>query len=81
MMRLVLDNPNKIIGEYSKEFEKGYVDILARKYRNKIVDSNKVYGQYISDKSHTHMNATKWTTLTGFIHVRLLFQNSSLLST
>ena len=29
--------------------------------------ANRVYQEYISDKSHLHMNATRWVTLTEFI--------------
>lgn len=29
--------------------------------------ANVVYNEYIGDKEHLHMNATKWETLTGFV--------------
>ena len=29
--------------------------------------ANQVYQEYISDKVHLHMNATKWPTLTDFV--------------
>lgn len=29
--------------------------------------ANRVYQEYISDKNHLHMNATRWVTLTEFV--------------
>lgn len=29
--------------------------------------ANRVYQEYIADKSHLHMNATRWVTLTEFV--------------
>jgi len=68
-MRLFSENPDKYIEEYSQEFEEGYLEVLRRKYYGQKILANKVYQDYISDKMHTHMNATKWTTLTSFIEV------------
>lgn len=31
------------------------------------VHCNEVYQEYIKDKNHFHMNATRWETLTGFV--------------
>lgn len=31
------------------------------------VKANNIYQDYIRDRSHLHMNATRWVTLTGFI--------------
>jgi hypothetical protein len=31
------------------------------------VRANQVYQEYIADKSHLHMNATRWVTLTEFV--------------
>jgi len=66
-LEIVADNPQFYINNYSKEFETGFMDILKRHYPRHWVIANKVYQEYISDKNSTHMNATKWTTLTGFI--------------
>jgi DNA/RNA-binding protein KIN17 len=43
------------------------MDIIKRRYRNKKVHANIVYNEYIQDRDHTHMNSTKWVTLTGFV--------------
>jgi len=66
-MDIVSENPNFYINNYSKEFEKDYLDILKRNYRSNWVSANKIYQDYISDKNSTHMNSTRWSTLTGFI--------------
>lgn len=36
-------------------------------FGTKRVKANNVYQEYIQDKSHLHMNATRWVTLTEFI--------------
>lgn len=62
------ENPNRFLGEYSGEFEKGFMDIVRRQYGTKRIQVNQVYQQYIKDKNHIHMNATCWYTLTGFVN-------------
>ncbi len=61
------DNPGKFLHDFSKEFEVGFVHLLKTMHGTKRVEANKVYQEYISDKEHLHMNATRWTTLTGFV--------------
>lgn len=63
---LFSDNSSRIINDFSSEFVKGYMDIVRRQYGTKRVNANKVYQDYIADKNHVHMNATRWTTLKGF---------------
>jgi len=60
------DNPGRYLAGYSKDFEKGFNDILRRQYNEKRVLANAVYQQYISDKNHVHMNSTCWVTLTSY---------------
>jgi len=61
------ENPAEYLSDYSKQFEKGYSDILKRQYPGKRVHANVVYQQYIGYKEHVHMNSTCWVTLTSFI--------------
>jgi len=61
------DNPGRYLAGYSKDFEKGFNDILRRQFNEKRVLANYVYQQYISDKTHVHMNATCWVTLTSYV--------------
>ena len=43
------------------------MDILKRCHGTKRVFANNVYQEYIKDKNHIHMNATRWCTLSGFV--------------
>jgi len=61
------ENTGKYLHSYSKDFEKGFNDILRRQYNEKRVQANVVYQQYIADKEHVHMNSTCWVTLTSFV--------------
>ena len=62
---LFADNSRKYLDEFSYEFEKGFLSLLKRQFGTKRVHANVVYQEYIRDREHTHMNATKWTSLTG----------------
>ncbi|XP_059622459.1 DNA/RNA-binding protein KIN17 [Phlebotomus argentipes] len=64
---LFADNSRRYIDDFSREFAKGYTEILRRQFGTKRVAANKVYQEYITDKNHLHMNATKWLSLTGFV--------------
>lgn len=66
-MRVFAENPNSFLDEFSKEFERGYLQTLSHRHGTKRVKANVVYQEYIADKQHIHMNATIWTTLTTFI--------------
>lgn len=59
------ENPNSILDEFSRDFEKGFMAILAHRHGSKRVHANTVYKEYIADKHHIHMNATRWSSLTG----------------
>lgn len=37
------------------------------RFGTKRVRANQVYQEYIADKNHLHMNATRWVTLTEFV--------------
>lgn len=64
---LFADNSGKYIHSFSKEFSDGYVELLRRRFGTKRVCANKVYQEYIANKDHLHMNATKWLTLSDFV--------------
>ncbi|KAK5073610.1 hypothetical protein LTS08_002291 [Lithohypha guttulata] len=59
-------NFNKAIGEYSNEFKRDFVQLLRTGHGEKKVNANHFYQEYISNKSHVHMNATRWHSLTDF---------------
>lgn len=66
-VEIVSRNPEEFINKYSYEFESGFLDILKRTHPDVFVSANKIYQEYISDKFSTHLNATKWSSLTGFL--------------
>jgi DNA/RNA-binding protein KIN17 len=66
-VEIVSRNPEEFINKYSYEFESGFLDILKRTHQDVFVSANKVYQEYISDKFSTHLNATRWSSLTGFL--------------
>ena len=59
-MELFAQNPEHYLNELSNEFETGFLKLLSRRFNTTSVDANKVYNEYIQDKEHSHMNATKW---------------------
>lgn len=66
-VEIVSRNPEEFINKYSYEFESGFLDILKRSSHDIFVSANKIFQEYISDKFSTHLNATRWSSLTGFL--------------
>ncbi|XP_050094226.1 DNA/RNA-binding protein KIN17 [Anopheles aquasalis] len=64
---LFADNAGRFIDSFSQEFLTGYLQILRRQFGTKRVAANKVYQDYIADRHHLHMNATKWHSLSDFV--------------
>ena len=60
-------NQGKFVAEYSREFQRDFLNLLAISHRNSRVAATVIYNEYISNKTHVHMNSTRWTSLTGFI--------------
>ena len=61
-MELFAQNPEHYLDELSNEFETNFLTLLGRRFNTTKVDANKVYNEFIQDKEHMHMNATKWET-------------------
>jgi len=53
--------------KFSQEFEESYLEALSRLHGTKRVPANQVYQELICNKTHIHMNATKWDSLTTFV--------------
>jgi DNA/RNA-binding protein KIN17 len=65
-MLLVGEDPRKYIEDYSKQFLRDFTRLLKTSHGEKKVSLNGFYQEYIRDKEHIHMNATKWGSLTEF---------------
>ncbi|KZT53952.1 hypothetical protein CALCODRAFT_519733 [Calocera cornea HHB12733] len=66
-MLIVGENAGKHISDYSGQFQHDFVQLLSRRHGTNRVKANNVYQEYIQDKNHLHMNATRWVTLTEFV--------------
>mmetsp|Transcript_11650 Transcript_11650/g.22096 ORF Transcript_11650/g.22096 Transcript_11650/m.22096 type:complete len:399 (+) Transcript_11650:275-1471(+) len=60
-------NPDRVIDGYSEMFLESFVNHLKTAHRHARIAAHVVYNEYINDKHHTHMNSTKWTSLTEFV--------------
>jgi DNA/RNA-binding protein KIN17 len=65
-MILVGENSKKFINDYSSQFQRDFLLLLRTSHGEKKVQLNHFYQEYISNKEHVHMNATKWPSLTEF---------------
>ncbi|EME43009.1 hypothetical protein DOTSEDRAFT_72420 [Dothistroma septosporum NZE10] len=65
-MVLVGEDPKKFINDYSRQFQRDFLQLLRTAHGEKKVHMNNFYQEYIRDKEHVHMNATKWPSLTEF---------------
>lgn len=65
-MSLFRDNAASYVEEFSQTFCNAFMSIMRRKGGLR-VRANTVYNELISERHHTHMNSTKWTTLTDFV--------------
>jgi DNA/RNA-binding protein KIN17 len=63
---LIGEDPRKHIEDYSKQFERDFLQLLRTTHGEKAVQINQFYQQLIADKEHIHMNATKWPSLTEY---------------
>lgn len=65
-MQLIGEDPRKAINDFSNQFLKDFIQLLRTGHGEKKVNVNHFYQEYISNKQHIHMNATKWSSLTEF---------------
>ncbi|KAF9222985.1 hypothetical protein BS17DRAFT_735161 [Gyrodon lividus] len=66
-MLVVGENAGRHIADFSSQFQHEFVQLLSRRFGTKRVFANRVYQEFIQDKLHLHMNATRWVTLTEFV--------------
>ncbi|OAP61160.1 hypothetical protein AYL99_03361 [Fonsecaea erecta] len=65
-MQLIGEDPRKAINDFSNQFLRDFIQLLRTGHGEKKVNVNQFYQEYISNKQHIHMNATKWSSLTDF---------------
>lgn len=65
-MLLVGEDPRKHISDYSNQFQRDFLQLLRTAHGEKKVHVNHFYQEYIANKEHVHMNATRWPSLTEF---------------
>ena len=65
-MQAVGLNANKVIHDYSNDFQRNFLQQLRTAHGTKQVHLNRFYQEVIADKEHVHMNSTKWSSLTEF---------------
>ncbi|KAH7388863.1 domain of Kin17 curved DNA-binding protein-domain-containing protein [Pyrenochaeta sp. MPI-SDFR-AT-0127] len=65
-MQVVGEDPRKYINNFSNDFQRDFVSLLRTAHGEKWISANRFYNEYIRDKEHVHMNATKWSSLTEF---------------
>ncbi|KAF2274545.1 uncharacterized protein EI97DRAFT_422216 [Westerdykella ornata] len=66
-MQLVGEDPKKYINGFSNDFQRDFLQLLRTAHGEKWIGANRFYNEYIRDKEHIHMNATKWQSLTEFV--------------
>ncbi|KAI0335721.1 hypothetical protein GY45DRAFT_1366344 [Cubamyces sp. BRFM 1775] len=66
-MLVVGESAGKHIADFSSQFQHDFVQLLSRRFGTKRVKANTVYQEFIQDRNHLHMNATRWVTLTEFV--------------
>ncbi|KAF3318007.1 hypothetical protein TWF173_008747 [Orbilia oligospora] len=60
---IVGEDPKKAINKYSSDFQHDFLQLLRTSHGEKQVHANHFYQEYIHNKEHIHMNATKWSSL------------------
>ena len=61
------EDPEFFISRFSKDVKDKFLEIFRVKYGyNGFIPINKAYNEYIKDPFHTHLNSTRWASLTDF---------------
>jgi len=58
-MALFGQNSEKIIGEYSRQFETTFLQHFRTAHRHTRMQASMLYNEFIADRHHVHMNSTK----------------------
>ena len=63
---LIGEDARKHIADYSGQFQRDFLQLLRTSHGEKKININHFYQEYIHNKEHIHMNATRWPSLTEF---------------
>ena len=63
---LIGEDARKHISDYSGQFQRDFLQLLRTSHGEKKININHFYQEYIHNKEHIHMNATRWPSLTEF---------------
>lgn len=66
-MLTVGENPRSKIEEFNREFLSDFVRLLRSSHGEKPINANRFYQEYIANKDHIHMNATRWASLSELV--------------
>ncbi|KAH8149650.1 uncharacterized protein LAJ45_06281 [Morchella importuna] len=66
-MLVIGDNAKKFITDYSTQFQRDFLLLLRTSHGEKKINANHFYQEYIANKEHVHMNATRWISLSEFV--------------
>lgn len=66
-MGKVADMDMGSVEDFLKQFSSDFVRLLRLNHGTKKINANRFYQEFILDKEHVHMNATKWSSLTAFV--------------
>ena len=63
---LIGEDARKHINDYSGQFQRDFLQLLRTSHGEKKININHFYQEYIHNKEHVHMNATRWPSLTEY---------------
>lgn len=66
-MLIVGEDSKKTIDSFSSTFKSDFLGLLKASHGEKKISANHFYQEYIANKEHVHMNATKWISLSEFV--------------
>lgn len=66
-MLAVGENPRSKIEQYSREFLSDFLRLLRSSHGEKQINANRFYQEYIANKEHIHMTATRWASLSELV--------------
>lgn len=66
-LELFSEETEQNLSRFSETFLKEFLAVLRQRYGSNLVGANAIYQEYIKDRHHLHMNATRWTTLSEFV--------------